>query len=174
MANFQPLNFIPKHRQAQILESPVQSLIAVPHSKKANTNHWCLYLLTSDRSSVRIDCQPSYSVPSTILRGGSKAYVIISELSYTVSKDAQAQFLLGVAPGLKVRHFYDLLIENGRHKYEFDSNGVGCRFWTTDQINLLHQHRLITDMAQVTVAKNGILKLWPDQTLLELDRGAYY
>lgn len=91
-----------------------------------------------------------------------------------MSKDAQAQFLLGVAPGLKVRHFYDLLIENGRHKYEFDSNGVGCRFWTTDQINLLHQHRLITDMAQVTVAKNGILKLWPDQTLLELDRGAYY
>ncbi|KAB8231236.1 uncharacterized protein BDW43DRAFT_301899 [Aspergillus alliaceus] len=169
MASFQPLNFIPKHRQAHILESPVQSMIAVPHSKKAGTNHWCLYLLTSYRSSVRIDCQPSYSVPSTILPGGSKAY-----LSYTVSRDAQAQFLLSVAPGLKVRHVYDLLVQNGRHKYEFDSNGVGCRFWTTDQINLLHQHRLIMNAAQVTAAKNGIVKLWPDQTPLGLDLGAYY
>ncbi|BDD62081.1 hypothetical protein AAWM_04648 [Aspergillus awamori] len=174
MANFEPVNFIPRHRQAEILELPVQSLIAAPHSKHAGTNHWCLYALTSDATSVRFDCQPSYSVPNTILPGGSKAYVIISELQYAVSRDAQAQFILRVTPGLKVRHVYDLLIQNGRHKYEFDSNGVGCRFWTTDQINLLHQHRLITDTAQVTAAKNGILKLWPDQTPLELDRGAYY
>ncbi|KAJ9250301.1 hypothetical protein DTO195F2_8176 [Paecilomyces variotii] len=174
MANFQPVNFVPKHRQAQLMELPVQYLIAVPHSKKAGTNHWCLYLATSDESSVRIDCQPSYSVPSTILPGGSKAYVIISELSYILSSDAQAQFFLNTAPGLKVKHVYDLLIQNGRHKYKFDSNGVGCRFWTTDQINLLHQHQLITDTAQVTAAKNGVIKLWPDQTPLELDRGAYY
>ncbi|KAJ9219559.1 hypothetical protein DTO027B5_4827 [Paecilomyces variotii] len=174
MANFQPVNFVPKQRQAEILELPVQSLIAVPHGKKANTNHWSLYLLTSDRTSVRFDCQPSYYVPSTILPEGSKAYLIISELAYPVSRDAQTQFRLNTAPGLKVKDVYDLLIQNGRHKYEFDTNGVGCRFWTTDQINLLHQYQLITDTAQVTAAKNGILKLWPDQTPLKLDQGAYY
>ncbi|OJZ79605.1 hypothetical protein ASPFODRAFT_54953 [Aspergillus luchuensis CBS 106.47] len=76
MANFQPVNFIPKHRHAQILELPVQSLIAVRHSNQAGTNHSYIYILTSDSSSVSIDCQPNYSVPSAILPGGSKAYVV--------------------------------------------------------------------------------------------------
>ncbi|KAL4744329.1 uncharacterized protein BDW70DRAFT_145878 [Aspergillus foveolatus] len=174
MASFQPIHFIPKHRQAQILELPVQRIIAVAHGQNSGTNHWSLYLLTSDRSSVRIDCQPSYSVPSSVLSGGSKANLIISELPYAVSHDAQAQFVLNVSANLKVKSVYNLLIQNGRHKYEFDSNGVGCRFWTTNQLDLLQQNLLITDAAQVAAAKGGILKLWPDQTPLALDRGAYY
>lgn len=173
MASFQPIHFVPKHRRTEILELPVLSIKAVPHSKNSGTNHWCLYLVTSDESSVCFNCQPSYSVPSTILPGGSKAYLVISELDCVVAEDAQAQFDLSVAPGLKVKHVYDLLVQNGRHKYEFDSNGVGCRFWTTDQINLLHQHQIIADTVQIAAAKDGILKVWPDQLPLGLDQGVY-
>ncbi|KAL2802189.1 hypothetical protein BJX63DRAFT_426256 [Aspergillus granulosus] len=174
MAGFQPIHFIPRHRQAEMLELQVESIIVAPHSQKSRTNHWCFYLSTSKWSSVRIDCQPSYSVPSSVLRGGSKANIVISELPCLVSHDAQAQFKLDIPANLKVKSIHDLLVQNGRHKYEFDSNGVGCRFWTMDQLDLLHQNLLITNEAQLVAAKEAILKLWPDQTPLRLDQGSYY
>jgi hypothetical protein len=174
MATFEPVRFIPAQRQSQILASPVTRIVAVPHVKQGGTNHWCLYLSTSPTRSIRLDCQPSYSVPSTAISGGSKAILIVSELPYAVSHDAQAQFALDVIPGLTVAHIHDKLIQHGRHRYEFDANGVGCRCWTSNQIDLLHQLQLITKESQVSAAKNGILKLWPDQTPLPLDQGAYY
>ncbi|GAD99173.1 UDP-glucose,sterol transferase, putative [Paecilomyces variotii No. 5] len=112
--------------------------------------------------------------PAAVISGGSKAYLIISELSCVVSCDVQGEFDLDVGPGLKVEHFYDAFVENGRHKYEFDPQGVGCRYWTCDQIDLLRQLSLITDDAQISTAKDAILKLWPDQIPLLLDKGAYY
>lgn len=65
-------------------------------------------------------------------------------------------------------------MQNDRHKYEFDSAGVGCRYWVTDQLGLLQHQGLLVDPEEVTAAKNGIVLLWPDQTPLPLDQGAYY
>ncbi|KAL4790528.1 hypothetical protein BDV19DRAFT_402002 [Aspergillus venezuelensis] len=174
MSIFQPVHFVPKGRQAQMLEIPVHAIIAAPHSKKTGTNHWCLYLMTSERISVRIDCQPSYCVPSTVLSGGSKANLIVSELPYVLSLDAQTRFNMQVPANIRFKDVYNLLIQNGRQEYEFDANGVGCRFWTNSQIDLLRDHQLLVDSAEVAAVKNGILLLWPDQTSLALDQGAYY
>ncbi|CRL28557.1 unnamed protein product [Penicillium camemberti] len=174
MATFQPVHFVPKNRQDEILALTVRQIIAVPHSQNAGTNHWCLYLLVSPGKSVQIDCQPSYSAPSSILKGGSKANFIISELTCKVPNDAQAEFVIDVIPGLLVSQIYDLLVENGRHKYEFDTDGVGCRYWTLGQIDLLHQVQFATNMNQITAARSAIQKLWPEQTPLALDQGAYY
>lgn len=149
-------------------------ILAVPHRKQGGTNHWCFYILTSPTTSVRIDCQPSYAVPSSVLPGGSKANLIISELPYDVSRDAQARFTLDVTPGLTVGHIYDKLTQHGRQKYEFDANGVGCRCWTSGQIDLFDQIQVVVNRSQVAAAKAAILKLWPDQTPLPLDQGAYY
>lgn len=136
---------------------PVRHVIAVLHQKdkKAGTNHWCLYLSTLPTTSVRIDCQPSFTVTSSVLPGGSKVNIIISELSYEVSRDAQAQlqFVLAVAPGLTVGHFYTQPIQAGHHKYEFDSNGVGCRCWTSGQIDMFCQQRFFTHPSQVTAGQ---------------------
>lgn len=63
---------------------------------------------------------------------------------------------------------------NDRHKYDFDSAGVGCRYWVTDQLGLLQHQGLLVDPEEVTAAKNAIVLLWPDQTPLPLDQGAYY
>ncbi|CAG8081687.1 unnamed protein product [Penicillium olsonii] len=174
MSGFQPVHYVPASRQAQMLAMPVKRILAVPHRKAGDTNHWCLYLSSSSTSSVRIDCQPSHTVPSSVLRGGSKANLIISELPYEISTDAQTQFILDVVPGLSVGQVWEEITRYGRHKYEFDANGVGCRFWTTDQINLLYQLRFVGNASQVAAAKAGILKLWPDQSPLPLDQGAYY
>lgn len=171
---FNPVHFVPASHKDAILAKKVECIIAAPHSKTTGTNHWCFYLKTGPDASVMIDCQPSYTVSSTVLTGGSKANVVISELECVISHDAQARFTLGVTPGLTVADVYNVLIQNGRHKYEFDSKGVGCRHWLSNQLDLLQQQQIITNAGEVTAAKAGILKLWPDETSLALDVGAYY
>ncbi|RDW68975.1 uncharacterized protein DSM5745_08735 [Aspergillus mulundensis] len=110
----------------------------------------------------------------TVLLGGSKAILVVSELPYVCSYDAQTRFDLQVSANLKVKDVYNLLLQNNRHKYEFDSDGVGCRFWTNSQIDLLQTHRILVNPADAAAAKSGILLLWPDRTPLALDQGAYY
>lgn len=171
MSDLQPIHFVPPSRQAEILAHPVNRILAVQHSKIERTNHWCLYLSTSPSSSVQIDCQPGYTLPSTVvLQGGSKANLIIAELDSECPRDAQAVFALDVVPGISVGLFVAEITRHGRQKYGFDAEGVGCRWWTTDLIDLLYRLRVIGDASQVAAAKAGILKLWPDQTYLLLDQ----
>ncbi|CAI7585932.1 unnamed protein product, partial [Penicillium palitans] len=115
MSKFRPVHFVPAKRQAAMLALPVEKVIAVPHRKQGGTNHWCFYLMTSPETSVRIDCQPCHMEPGSVIRGGYKANLIVSELMYLVSTDAQEQFMLDVATGLSVEHFYDGIIQHGRH-----------------------------------------------------------
>lgn len=173
MTTFKTTHFIPSKHQPQILSSPITRILAVAHEQQADTNHWCFYLQTSPESSICLDCQPSYSVPSTTIQGGSKANLILSELLYLLPPDVQAHFALDVVPGLTVAGVYEKLVD-GRHKYEFDSKGVGCRFWVTEQMDLLLRLGVVTDEKHVSAAKEGILLLWPDQTPNPLDQGAYY
>ena len=142
----------------------------------AGTNHWCFYLVVSPTTSIQLDCLPSYSVPSDILPGGSKAYLIVSELDYLVPDDVEATFNLDVPADteITVDEIMDVLIENDRHRYEFDRNGVGCRFWVTEQVEMLHDIEYVVGKAQVEAVKAGSLKLWPEQTPLEIDKGAYH
>ena len=93
---------MPASRQAQMLAMPVKRILAVLHRKAGGTNHWCLYLSSSSISSVQIDYQLSHTIPSSVLQGGSKANLIISELPYEISTDTQTQFILDIAPGLSV------------------------------------------------------------------------
>jgi hypothetical protein len=175
---FNPIRFVPPSRQQTILAFQVDSISVAAHKKtsweRGFTNHWCLYLRTSQNASVQIDCLPSYSVPSIVMPGGSKAFVIISELSYALSPDAVKDVSLTVRPGLTVAHVVNLLIASGRHKYEFNQQGVGCRNWVTDQVNILLEQQYAVDDVQCEATRQAILKLWPDGTQLALDAGAYY
>lgn len=51
---------------------------------------------------------------------------------------------------------------------------AGCRYWVTEQMNLLLKLNIIKDEKHVSAAKDGILLLWPDQTPNPLDQGSYY
>ncbi|KAL2823850.1 hypothetical protein BJY01DRAFT_241749 [Aspergillus pseudoustus] len=170
------IHFVPKSRQEHLLSGRITHIIAAPHHQDAGTNHWCFYLATSPTTSIQLDCQPSHSVPSTVLPGGSKAFIIISELDYSLAPDVEGKYVLDITPdrGLTVNDLLTLLIGNGRHRYEFDSRGVGCRFWVTEQLELFYASRVLTGRAQIEDVKAAIKKLWPEATPLELDRGAYY
>ncbi|KLJ09291.1 hypothetical protein EMPG_15286 [Blastomyces silverae] len=171
---FDPVHFVPASGKEALLALPVRLIRAAGHGQNANINHWCLYLSTGPGTSVRIDCTPSYHVPSTVLSGGSKANIVISRLPCATSQSAIKVFDLTVRQNLTVADVYNILLQNSRHKYEFDRNGVGCRCWTSEQLDLLKENQVVTNPQEVAAAKAGILKLWPEGTPLGLDQGAYY
>lgn len=138
-----------------------------------STNHWCLYLQTSKNTSVRLDMAPSYNVPSTTIAGGSKGILVVRELDYLYSHSATKDILIRSQEGLYVGHIVDALVDAKRDRYEFNSEGVGCRRWTTDSLSLLQQRRW-GNSAEFEDAKKAITKVWPDGSNLPLDPGAYY
>lgn len=176
-----PIHYIPQSRTPQILSQKIHHIIACPHAQvpvgtTKRTNHWCFYLSTSETTCVALDCQPSHTVASSVLVGGSKAYVILSELSAPAGSDALLEFAVAVdvRAGLRVGDVVDVLVENGRERYEFDADGVGCRFWVTGVLELLLRVGVLVDGRQVEQAKAVVKRLWPEGTDLELDRGVYY
>lgn len=100
--------------------------------------------------------------------------ILLSRLSYETSHSAVKVFELAVQQNLTVADIYNILVQNGRHKYEFDANGVGCRCWTSGQLDLLKEKQVLTNPQEVATVKDAILKLWPEGTPMALDQGAYY
>lgn len=68
----------------------------------------------------------------------------------------------------------DAILMHGRFRYEFDENGVGCRAWVRDQLDLFAKEGILVSRKEVAEVKKDILKLWPAGTELEIDKGAYY
>ena len=124
--------------------------------------------------SVRLDITPSYSEPSTAIEGGSKAFMVISKLPYLYSNNHAKVDQMSVQDNVIVGHIVDFLIAQGRHKYEFNSGGSGCRMWTHNQISLLQENNYITDARESEIAKANILFKYPSGQDYPLDRGAYY
>ena len=172
--DFRPVHFIPHSEKDNILAYQIDALLAVAHEAAAATNHLCLSLRVSESLSITIDCLPSHTTPGTILTDGSKAHVIISDSQAVNPNDVPWVFLHAVRPGTTVGDVYNCVIENGRHKYEFDSAGVGCRYWISDLLSLLLAERLLVDEGEVAKTKAALVKLWPEQTPLPLTKGAYY
>ncbi|KAL4950331.1 hypothetical protein BDW69DRAFT_172416 [Aspergillus filifer] len=75
---------------------------------------------------------------------------------------------------LTVGDVITILVENGRHKYEFNEQGTGRRYWITGTSDLLFEKGVLGGQKQVDEVKGTIKILWPERTFLELDRWAYY
>jgi hypothetical protein len=170
------VSYIPASDRVAIRAKKIYAIFAVGHEKKpwlqTHTNHWCLYLQTSEATSVRIDMIPGYSAAGPNL-GGWKGIIVVSDLNYLYSNQSQSANTVRIIDGLYVSHILDAITEAGRDKYEFDRDGVGCRKWTTDILNLL-TGKGWTTASDAEAAKANITKLWPDGTDLTLDAGAYY
>jgi hypothetical protein len=171
--------YIPAKQKADILVAPVQHILAVGHDRTTGpetqpTNHWSFYLVIGGGKSIGLDAQPSYSVSSTNLLGGSKANIVVSELGYALPPDALVDLQLSVRPGLTVGDIMQLLTEAGSFRYEFNSDGVGCRMWITDQISRLLAAGMLVSAVEAETAKSAIKLLYPDKKALALDGGAYY
>ncbi|RAK89154.1 hypothetical protein BO79DRAFT_264452 [Aspergillus costaricaensis CBS 115574] len=172
---FEPLKFIPPGEREAVLDLPIRWVNVVAHDPlEGGGNHWCFYLNVTDARSVRIDMTPSYTVPGVTNRSGSKGIMVVSHLSYAVSRSAEKVMQIQSRPGCKARDFINLLVSQKRHQYEFTADGEGCRFWTDQQIDFLQRSGLLVDPTQVAAAKNAILTKWPSGGRYPLVVGTYY
>lgn len=172
---FSPVKYVPSSNKDEIRALKVLSIFAVGHLPSAKEeNHWCLYLQYANKMSVRLDITPSYSEPSTAIEGGSKAFMVISKLPYLYSNNHAKVDQMSVKDNVTVGQIVDFLIAHGRHKYEFNSGGSGCRTWTHNQISLLQENNYITDAQESETAKTDILFKYPSGVESPMIPGAYY
>ncbi|OJD18254.1 hypothetical protein AJ78_01693 [Emergomyces pasteurianus Ep9510] len=172
---FQPLRYIPAEEKEAMLNLTVLWVDAAAHGRlPKGGNHWCFYLRVSDDRSVRVDISPSYSVPSVVMPGGSKAIMIVSHLPSPVSNSATKVVRLDVPPGSTTRDFINSIVNAKRHQYEFNAEGQGCRFWVDHQITLFESQGFFLHGSQITEAKNAIRTQYPDQIQYPLVIGSYY
>ncbi|KAL4920909.1 hypothetical protein BDW62DRAFT_175539 [Aspergillus aurantiobrunneus] len=68
---------------------------------------------------------PSYTVPSSVIQGGSKGILVISHLNEPFPACATKTVRLAVRNGLKVADFVDIFEREKRHLYELNDCGQG-------------------------------------------------
>lgn len=179
MPAFKAIHFIPKGRESRIRQIPIGEVYAVAHALlTTGGNHWCFYFSIGNAAkSVRIDPTPS-GIPGSVMPGGQKANIVVSELGYLFSRQAQHTCRLSIRPGATVGDFMDAIVQYGREKYEFDHDGRGCRYWTSTQIDLFLQLGLIRNQAEADRAKDDILtefaQMKPTGRRYPLTVGQYY
>ena len=100
--------------------------------------------------------------------------MIISLLPHLIPDYATKSMRLDVRPGSRVRDFVNLIVDQKRHQYEFNSEGQGCRFWVDHQIAHVQVAGLFVDEAQVAEARKAILTQYPDEVQYPLVVGEYY
>ena len=172
---FQSLQYVPAGEKEVILDLPILWVNAVAHGRlPQGGNHWCFYIRVGDDSTVCVDITPSYSVPSIVKPGGSKGIMIISLLPHLIPDYATKSMRLDVRPGSRVRDFVNLIVDQKRHQYEFNSECQGCRFWVDHQIAHVRDAGLFMDEAQIREARNAILIQYPDEVQYPLVVGEYY
>ncbi|KAE8413115.1 hypothetical protein BDV36DRAFT_300232 [Aspergillus pseudocaelatus] len=172
---FNPIQYIPSKVKKAILNLPILTLSAVAHEPlPQGGNHWSIYLSTSETVYIRLDMTPSYTIPATVNRGGSKGILIVSRVDGLRLGTATKVVRLDVRGGLKVSDFVDLLVKEKRHLYEFNDAGQGCRFWVYHQIDLFWDVGLVVDGGQVEEARRAILVMYPQMVVYGLVVGEYY
>ncbi|GLA74294.1 hypothetical protein AtubIFM55763_005530 [Aspergillus tubingensis] len=174
---FEPLQFVPARDREMILDRSIQGVNIVAHDPLENgSNHWCFYFNVTDTTSVKIDMTPSYNIPGVTNPNGSKGFLIISYLEHAVPISTAAQKVVRIEArsGCRARDFIGLILSEKRHQYVFNFAGDGCRFWTTQQIDLFQRSGFLINRSQVAAAKDAILTKWPSGVGYPLVVGTYY
>jgi hypothetical protein len=176
---FKPIVYIPSTKEKYILSKRVQTFqicaVMKEHDHvRGDVQHWLISLKTGDCESVTIDMQPTHNQPSTVLVGGSKGVLVVSLLSKSV--EANVVHNIQITPletGIMVENVMETLKQSDREKYEFNSQGTGCRNWICGTTTLLTDRRYI-DAEAAKRAQADVSRLWPDNIASPMDTGAYY
>ncbi|PYI11239.1 hypothetical protein BO78DRAFT_466391 [Aspergillus sclerotiicarbonarius CBS 121057] len=159
---FNPLQFIPPSTKQTTLSQPISHLLITAHEPlPRGGNHCTIYIPTTPStstpssnttpiSSIQLDMTPSYTTPATTkptnpAGAGSKGILILSALPYTLPPRATKSFRIDIRPGYKIADLVDLLVSEGRHKYEFNAEGEGCRFWVDGVVELFEEKGWVVD-----------------------------
>ncbi|KAH9861418.1 hypothetical protein J1614_011164 [Plenodomus biglobosus] len=171
-----PISYVPPSKKDEILAYTVQRIYAVCQpitrtSGNGQTNHWTLTFDVGEGKSVGMDVQPNPQQPHT--NGGDKAHVIVSLLDYLITIEAERCDAVSVTHGRTVGWYTDYLSTDGRFKYAFSPDGIGCRKWVTDILQLLADIGEV-DKSQAESAGNAIAYLWPAGTYSAPTSGTYF
>jgi hypothetical protein len=174
-----PVSYVPASRRDVIRAYPVLRLLAVCHPPTTTTggtgitNHWTLTFEVSDSKSVRLDIQPNPNPSQIHTNGGQKAYVIVSELEYLVTTHAVRFDIVSVTYQRTVGWYIDYFAAGGRFRYAFHPQGVGCRQWQTDTMQLLSDTGNV-NRAESEVARRALACTWPDGRPAAPAAGTYF
>ncbi|RYP76992.1 hypothetical protein DL769_003527 [Monosporascus sp. CRB-8-3] len=160
-STFQPISYIPASQRDAIRDLKANSIWAVGHELlPQGGNHWCFYIQVGNGRSVSLDTVPS-GWRGTVIPGGSKGNIIVGLQDFEAPTQAERISKLDIDDATStVGCFLDVIVDAGRHHYEFTEAGSGCRQWTTDQIDLFYKHGLVASYHQVEQAKDDILTRW--------------
>jgi len=84
-------------------------------------NHWSIYLVFGNNSSVRMNMRGDLD--------NQKGTLEWSTLDYDVTTSAIQYWDYKIGPGVTVAHIHGLVMGNGRDQYNVSGGGSGCRYW---------------------------------------------
>lgn len=154
--------FIPKSLANQIAPIPILCIYAAAHRPTSvpdpsgflaspKTNHWVLYLATSQAESIRLDPSPG---------ANNNIVLIVSGRNYQYSNNAVKIVQLDVVANLTVGNLIEYLQSSNYIRYRFSTGGHGCRYWIYSVVSLLRSAAYIVDDSQVEDATAALQLVW--------------
>lgn len=157
------MQYLPSSLASTTDQLTVVKVVAAAHSpspvapdSSAMVNHWCFYLQTSSRQSVRFDMTPSGN-SGVKDKSGMAGVLMVQKLDYLLSNQVVKSYDLTLKESITVKDFADVIQGEGYDKYDFNSSGIGCRYWVTKVLELLHERGLIGSYSDVT---DALPKAW--------------
>jgi hypothetical protein len=122
-----------------------------------------------DNHSVRINMTVNALLQGGIYdKAGSLGTLKVQELDYSISDTTTKSVTLDkrmwwscfrAAGVVTVQDLVDAIKEMGYDKYDFQSNGSGCRFWVITVLKLFKKKRFVGD---ITEAVKALQYAWDD------------
>jgi hypothetical protein len=170
--------YIPSSLSSKLDDYKIVQIKAAAHEPgpiqdtTVQTNHWTFYLVTSPKTSIRLDMTPA--------NVSGVGCLIVSELEYVVSKSAVKVCDLSNVESYSLETIIELLQRERYDCYKFNERGTGCRNWV-DSVLMLLSRKQITTENETEHARAALRQAWgPKATLLPaaiqsgIDHGTFY
>lgn len=113
-------SFLYDKRTVDKVRVVVHTLGAWPNGTMSD-NHWSIYLLLTNSTSVRMNMRAELDDPTGHLEWSS--------LNYTLTNSAITHWDYQAKAGTTVRAIFHLIYQKHREKFTMSGGGSGCRWW---------------------------------------------
>jgi hypothetical protein len=129
--------------------------INATNESKTKTNHWCFYVEVGKAKSVRINMTVNVLAQSgSFDKAGFLGTLNVQNLPYLFSDTVTKSVTLDTlnAEAATVLDLVAAIQEVGYEKYDFESNGNGCRFWVIKVLELFKEKGFVGDITEAVEA----------------------
>ena len=145
----------------QDLQSLVTRIHFVAHENPDNlpgslgeppTNHWTLFFVTSDTTSVHVDAVPN--------EPGRPGMILLESERCDVTVDSVHMVSATVLGGATVERLLAVIVDRKRDNYTFAPVGEGCRYWLSVIAKDFFEEEIIDEQESDAVIE-ALGKYWP-------------